>query len=337
MDAVTQAVIIIGCIAATPAVLRTAARLTMKFINHRKKEKKRKERYRMSHDKEYQKRMLKKRGFVKDLENKNSMRFTNPKTGLSKEIAVEYANDLGITDQVVLRGTLRCKCTDGVVRAETVYLLQPTFKTLASGAIIKPAMTKSGHITKGNPYRVNIGGETYETYAPRRELASGINFDFVRGSKFHQDPSIKNYFDIELETDQNGNYIPVDLTNPEELKRIKEYIDKKKSYKVGPEGYFLNIYDEALEAREKFNVRAEPFDITQITGEPAKTESKDDKSQERVEKTDYGYDYYDRYNYHRPGWMGERGSDYAYNFDMSDHVLGGDGHYQHNGGPGRRR
>lgn len=339
MDAVTSAVIMLAGIAAIPVTGKIVLNHLSRTKKRRQEKKKQKEKYRMLHDKDYQEKINKKRKLVSDLDKKSNLTFKNAKTGRRVDIAVESKEIEGIStanldslmSETIFKGTLRCKCTDGVVRAETIYIYQPKLQTL-KGTVIGPRL-KDGALNDRTAYAVKLpDGEVVSTYIPRRELISGLNYDFVRGTNTHQNPDIQRYFDIEIPKDEKGNLIPVNLNDPNELKQLKEYVVKHSKHRGGPEGYFGNIYGEALEAAHKFdNERAEPYDITLITGETAKPEVVE-KEKEKEQKTDYGYDYYDRYNYHRPSWMGERGTDYAQNVDLADHVFGPD----HSGGPRRR-
>lgn len=321
MDSVLYGTLIIAGFVAAPVVAKTVAMGVMKYIEHRKKKKIIKEKRRMLTDKNYRERMLKQKKLSSALDNKNTITFRNGKTGRSVGITVKQDNK---GDQLILKGTLRCKCSDGVIRSETIYLYQPKITTL-KGVQVGPLTTKDGHLRDTSVYAVKLPdtGEIATAYVPKREVVSGLNYDLVRGSKNFQEPRLSSYIDIEIPKDAQGNYIPVDLTNPTEAQEFKKYVERHKKHAHGADGYFGNIYGEAERSAAKGPELADAMDIKDLTGTTAKTEVVE-KVKPKEEKTDYGYDYYDRFNYHRPAWMGEHGTDYAYNLDLADHVFGPD-------------
>ena len=164
---------------------------------------------------------LKKQKLQQAISKKNNVTFKSPTTGRTLDVPLEtdYARGELKEQEIIIKGTIRCKCSDGIIRGETIYLYQPILRT-SKGKRVGPIIT-NGALNADAPYQANYDGDQFVAHIPKREVVSQLNFDFIRGSKNHQNPEIRGYMDIEVPKDENGNYIPVDFTDPKELQEFK--------------------------------------------------------------------------------------------------------------------
>lgn len=281
MDSVTITVLLIAAVVAGPAALKLVAFALAKMANFAAKKLKKAERKRMLRDKEYQKQKLQSKGLKNDLGKKVGIRFFNSKKKSSQRLSVVMDKGCDIDDDVILKGMLTVVNKDGKTLREPIYLFQPELFN-SKGEKLGPVLNKEGKLPDDNPYFARMtNGDVGRGYALKREVASGMCFDFVKGSIHSQIPGLENFISIEIPRDKNGNYIPVDMNNTEELQAFKRYIETRQKMPSVP-NYLHNLIDMAEEAKATARtVYAEAGDVYSIDEE---REAKEEAAREAKEK-----------------------------------------------------
>ena len=320
MDSVTYGALMMAAFVAAPAVIKSVKDVASKLRKKRKKKKIIKERKRMNSDPEYQEQKLKKQGFAKAVDLGNVITMKSARTGRTLPVPLNYAeaNPALGEQEVLLKGTLRCMCSDGIIRGETIYLIQPILKT-NKGKVVGPVI-ENGTVDKNAPYIANYDGDQFFTYVPKIEAVSRMAYDFVRGDDYIQNKQVLGYLDIELEADANGRYIPVDLSNPQEKAEYDAYVAKRTQQDAI--NYYASIYAEALHTVQS-SKRSEPFDISKVTGKTA-DQAVVAKEKPQEKKVEYDFSYYNQFNPNQPAVFARPGTDVTRNFDITDHIFGDD-------------
>ena len=334
MDSVLYATLMIAGVIAVPSVLGSIAYAIKQGAKTRKAKKNLKRINKQNNDPKYKKQVAKERELERKMTSKTSLTFRSKKTKTTSDVVVNRVEDTAVINQVVIKGVMKCQCPDGVVRAETIYLMQPKYKT-SDGAPVGPFLNGSGHLPAEAPYAVQDAqtGELLRADMPKVEAISGIPFDYVTGSKSFGDESLRTILSVDVPRDKKGNIVPVDFSDKKQLEDFKAYTARfsGKSFE-DIAVYYTGVLEAAKETiKERKNRKIETYDVDHLFDDDK--DEKQTQTQVQVQQADNGYDFYDRYNYHRPGWMGEMGTDYSYNVDLADHVFGPDGHHGH--GPGR--
>lgn len=210
--------------------------------------------------------IIKSKEEIKSLEKKlthnittRKLIFTKNNSNIEREIMVSEKTTFDENRDIIMKGTLKLLDENGNPEiTEDIYLYQPQ-ATTTNGIPITP--TKIGYKLYGRkPYSTVINNQMYVGYIPKREITSNLEFDFEPNSNqsFNKRiidlgdayeygisswEGIEKYLQIEFLKDKSGNYKIVDLTNPEELNKFREYLTKYRS--GGAIQYYQNIIDLA--------------------------------------------------------------------------------------------
>lgn len=248
MDSVTYSVIMLAIFFGAPTAIKLARVAIGKIAGLMLKSLKKKKKIRMKNDKSFQKQQLKEKGLEDNLGKKVGVRFFNSKSKTSQKMSVVMDKGCDIDDDIILKGTITVKGTNGLVIKEPIYLFQPELFN-SKGQKLGPVKNKDGTLTDDNPYFVRMqNGEVGRGYALKREVTSGMCFDFVKGSVHSQIPGLERYLSIDIPRDEKGNYIPMDTSDPKELQAFKKYIEsRQKLENVG--NYLHYLIETAQEAK----------------------------------------------------------------------------------------
>lgn len=284
MDSVTLTVLIIAVIVAGPAALKCVTFALAKLAKFASKRIKRAERKRMLKDKDYQKQKLQSKGLKDDLGKKVGVRFFNSKKKSSQKLNVVMDKGCDIEEDIILKGMLTVVNKEGKTLREPIYLFQPELFN-GKGEKLGPIPNKDGSLSDNNPYFAKMSnGDIGRGYALKREVTTGMCFDFVKGSMHAQIPGLENFISIEIPRDKNGNYIPVDMNNAKELAAFKAYIESRRTMKSVPSylHYLISMAEEA-----KANARtvyAEAGDVYSVDEErEAKEEAERDANEKHFD------------------------------------------------------
>lgn len=319
MDPVTVAAVLAVTVLCTPLITRGAA-IAYHLITEGKKKKAKKMLVKKARkylkDKNYRHKVDKERALIQALNRSNNIKFTNASGTRSVNINVKTITDFDESKEIILRGKLHFRLPNSQVVTQPIFLFQPRCET-ADGKKVGPILTKKGRLYDQNPYLVKMPdtGEIVRSYVPKREVVSGMNFDFVQGSANFQDESLKRFLYIELETDENGNYIPVDLNDPKQLVGFRKYLQFCRTQENAAH-YFSRIYETALYSSKVLAVKEAVAYRTQGAVETAR-----ESTPTGLEAQD-PYAFYDRYNYNREPWLGAPGTVYDHNEDFVAHAMG---------------
>lgn len=138
---------------------------------------------------------------------------------------------------------------------ETIYLFQPRLEYVTEGGKIKVGpYYKDGRLSDQFPYLLKLNDELYETYVPKREVVSKVCFDFIKNTNHPIKSKLHSLLSVVLPRDSKGNYIPVNLNNPNELKEFEAYLEKHKNDGIDDISYFERMIEDA---EEKYKTETE--------------------------------------------------------------------------------
>lgn len=173
--------------------------------------------------------------------------FKGIKSGKKSKLVIKEDTSFDIKKDVVIKGKLTRKQGSETV-TETIYLFQPRVSTKGAKSI--GPKVSDGALNDKFTYLCKTGDseEILTGYVPKREVLTGIQFDFdskgihpesercefsfagleeiKKGSSIAK---MSDYIDIEFERDEKGNIKTVDLTNKNELTEFSNYIKKAKT------------------------------------------------------------------------------------------------------------
>ena len=268
MDSVIYSAIFLAVVVAGPAAFKLSMLGVAKLAGFLSRRLQRSRKKRMLTDKKFQKQQLKSKGLEDNLGKKVGIRFFNQKTNTSQKMNVVMDKGCNIDDDVILKGMLTVRRPDNTYIKETIYLFQPELFN-GNGQKLGPVRNKDGTLSDNDPYFAKTpNGEVVRGYALKREVTSGMTFDFVKGSAHSQIPGLEKYISIDIPRDEKGNYIPMDVNDPKELKAFKEYIENRQKIQSIP-NYLHFLIDTAQEAKEanKGVVYAEAREVIDLDAE----------------------------------------------------------------------
>lgn len=181
---------------------------------------------------------------------RNSYVFTCPKTGEQQEFhGIEYSEYNAAPNQPLIHGIICISeyAKDGSKigeKQDDIYMYQPRFE--GSGGFIVGPRVRNGTISRIVPYAYKDPktGQIYIGNIPKREVTSGLTFDFDGVNKENhrltalavgiKNRKLEDIVSIKYNRDQEGNLKIVDLNNPQEKAKFDAYISK---YHNGSLGY----------------------------------------------------------------------------------------------------
>lgn len=253
--------------------------------------------------------------------------FKNIRTNQKEKIRVSEIAEFDDKKDVLLKGRLHIVDSEGKKTVQDIYLFQP--RLFSGQTQIGPTPDKFGNLSDEYTYLCRHSGEKdiLSGYVPKREIFSGMRFDYVTNSKhsfLERNPqynvndlktlsNIEQYISIDIPTDANGNFIPVNLNNLTELKEFQTYVKRHymnfKNNGVKPEEYFERELQKAKMSLIKYIEEYEPTYIPVASKiEAQEPEEVKVESSKKAQKS--VYDYYNRFNYYMDPKFGARTNNY---------------------------
>jgi hypothetical protein len=242
------------------------------------------------------------------------------------------------TKDALLKGKVSVIDASGKYIERDIYLFQPRLYTRKSNVFIGPVRDNLGHISDDTTYlcRRPDTKEVFSGYIPKREVCSGMRFDYVSSSRHRFDErvpmsnadlrslsesdaderkrdmaNISNYINVDLQKDYNGNLVPVNLNDPAEREAFNKYrenflkMDGFKAYQgedkiyKSAKNYFIELQDYASDANNKFLAEHPHGYARPINVTPVPTKSEDNGVKvTNARPAENQYDWYNRYNYY---------------------------------------
>lgn len=299
--------------------------LSHQMLKKEYKEKQQKEKYRQ--------RLIKKgidpdKVIKADMDKFHHISFTGIKT--KKKAIVNVREDVSFneSEDVLLKGRLHIVDVNGRRTVQDIYLFQPRVFS-SEGVFLGPKLDKTGKLSDKYTYlcRQN-GGEILNGYMPKREIFTGMRFDFIpddshnfidRNPNFadfssedrRQAEQLEQFINIDIPRDGNGQYIPVNLNDPKQKAEFEKYKKAHLGNKKTPKEYFrdqLNIAKAAFykylnEHRPDYAYAPSRTTEQEESAEPIKVESSK-KAEQSIN------DFYKRFDYYIQSPFGERYNDY---------------------------
>lgn len=275
-------------------------------IRLKKTENKKKKQEELENSPEYQEELIRKRKFENSIDKTKKLGFLNTKNSEDKfDVRLREEFQFDIDKDIVVKGTLRCNAGSKIEMP--IYLYQPRLFASNNGKeiCIGPKLTKDGKLNNKYIYVAKKPGNDtniYYGYVPKAEISTGSEYDFVKNNPFTSDRRILEFINITLDTDSNGNTIPVDLKNPETRKEVEEYIKKYQDTNVFYE-YARQASKALADKEEKENlerIREDARYQEQISRAQKEEKANEPKKEETIDKEKQAYkDYYeDQYGYY---------------------------------------
>lgn len=275
-------------------------------IKLKKAENKKKKQEELENSPEYQEELIRKRKFENSIDKTKKLGFLNTKNSEDKfDVRLREEFQFDIDKDIVVKGTLRCNAGSKIEMP--IYLYQPRLFASNNGKeiCIGPKLTKDGKLNNKYIYVAKKPGNDtniYYGYVPKAEISTGSEYDFVKNNPFTSDRRILEFINITLDTDSNGNTIPVDLKNPETRKEVEEYIKKYQDTNVFYE-YARQASKALADKEEKENlerIREDARYQEQISRAQKEEKANEPKKEETIDKEKQAYkDYYeDQYGYY---------------------------------------
>lgn len=255
MDPVTVTVIGVATLVLAPTVGRLALYGAIQAVKKIKKSLKKRKEYKQRHNKKYQEKLKRTRDLQRSIEKRRTTSFRNTKTGDLKNVNINELNTFDIKKDIILKGTVYIQNPNGGEPAkDTIYLFQPRVYGV-NNVPIGPKIDKAGHLYDKNSYLLRTPGDPdiYSGYVPKREVLTGRQFDFVGDSVNVQENPLNGFINIEIEKDANGNFIPLDKNNAEEMRQFKNYIKMRQEHNVDQNRYLDGLLAKASEAKEVYD------------------------------------------------------------------------------------
>lgn len=123
-----------------------------------------------------------------------------------------------------------------------IYLYQPRM-SFVNGVSAGPKYNSDGAIVNTNCYLLkepSLEG-LYAGYIPKREVLSNVEFDYFDNEHKIDKYGIGSYLKMTANVDAMGNFIPVNLNDPEERKQFEEYKALHGSKTNGDFYYFYGL------------------------------------------------------------------------------------------------
>lgn len=312
--------------------------LTHDMLKKEYKEKKQQEKYR--------ERLIKKgidpnKAIKEDMDRFHHLSFTGIKS--KKKVLVNVREDASFNEEedVLLKGRLHIVDINGKRTVQDIYLYQPRMFS-SEGVLLGPKLDKTGKLSDKYTYLCRQNdGEILTGYLPKREIFTGMRFDFMpddthsfieRNPNFsdfsdedrRQAEKLETFIHIDIPRDERGQYIPVDLKDPAQREAFEKYKRAHLGNKKTPKEYFrdqLNIakasfYRYLNEHRPDYAVAPRTTEKKDTT-EPLKVESSK-KAENSIN------DFYKRFDYYIQSPFGERYNDYngEYGYHSGPHHHG---------------
>lgn len=255
MDPVTAFLLIVAGLAVAPKALPLMAYGAVNLVKNLKKKYAKHKKRKQRRDKKLQAKVANTKEVNRIIQKSGIMEFINTKTRQAKKVSVKESSSFDMEKDVLLHGVVRIRLKDGRIAEDDIYLFQPRVYS-ANDVVIGPKISKTGALMNENSYLIKLPGEDaiYHGYTPKREVLSGERFDFVRdGAYADQADPLKEFIDIEIPKDKNGNYIPVDKNDPVQMQAFKKYVEERKKYNIDQQAYLEDLVEAAKDAKATYD------------------------------------------------------------------------------------
>lgn len=154
-------------------------------------------------------------------------------------------------EDILLKGKFYDTSIDGSSIEEDIYLYQPC--VTIEGRKVKPRI-KNGKLSDDLVYSVKDGSDVYTFYLDKREVSSGLPFDYVTGSS-HGKKSKNVGLSVHLD------FKPVDLSDPVEKRKFEKYMEDRRLDGVDNRDRYQSKIDNSKvsslvkDVEERFRVR----------------------------------------------------------------------------------
>lgn len=255
--------ILVLLIVATLIIAPTAVNIMYKIADTKSKKKDQKKKRikeikKFKRNKKYANKVIEQKKMartIKSLRTKDNIIAFYGRGSNTYDVKVNTITDFDPSKEIIIRGHLYYMQSNGRYREVPIYLFQPRYQT-EDGKKVGPFLTQRGHLQERNPYiaKAPDTGEILRGYLPKREIISGMNFDFIAGSPNFEEPKLAQFLRIDAERDENGNYIPLDLNDPDQALGFRRYLAFHQTKEKAIE-YFSNIYSTALHSSKQYGFR----------------------------------------------------------------------------------
>ena len=261
MDPVAFTLIALAGLAIAPKVVPLIGYGSLALIKKVQKKIKKEKRKMRRRNKELQKKASTTKSMVAALEHSGVLEFVNTENNTRKSVSIKEATRFDIDQDVLLKGTVRVRLKDGRIAEDEIYLFEPRVYG-ANNVPIGPKLSKDGKLLDKLGYLLKVPGDSaiYRGHAPLREVFSGERFDYVRDSFYasESDP-LKEFIDIEIPKDKNGNYIPVDKSDVQAMEAFKKYAREREEYHIDQHQYLDDLLEAAKDAKEMYDYINRPI------------------------------------------------------------------------------
>lgn len=265
--------------------------------------------------------------------------FKNNRTNQKEKLRVSEIAKFDDAKDVLLKGRLHIVDSTGKRTVQDIYLFQP--RVFCSEVQVGPKLNKFGNMSDEHTYLCRRSGQTdiLSGYVPKREVLSGMRYDyvpngrhtFVERNPIYQDygkgdlraiSDIEQFIHIDIPKDENGNFIPVNLSNVNELKDFQNYVKRHqmncKNNGITVEEYFEKEFEKAQRSLVKYIQDYEPTYIP--VASKVKVDEPETLKVEQAKKAETSInDYYKRFDYYMDPRFGEKYNNYDGKFGGPHH------------------
>ena len=261
-----------------------------------------------------------------------------------KRTLVNVREDVSFNEveDVLLKGRLHIVDINGKKTVQDIYLFQPRMFS-SEGVFLGPKLDKTGNLSDKYTYLCRqTNGEILTGYIPKREIFTGMNFDFIPDdvhSFIERNPNFSDFsaedrkraevfekfIHIDIPRDANGLYIPVNLNDPVQKAEFEKYKRAHLGNKKTPREYFSEQINIAKAPFYRYLNEHRPDYAVAVRQTETKTDDSESIKVESSKKPEQSInDYYKRYDYYLDPRFGERYNDYDGEYDeyMESHHHG---------------
>lgn len=260
-----------------------------------------------------------------DMDRFHNLMFKNVKTGFKQAIRVREDASFNESEDVLLKGRLHIVDANNARTVQDIYLFQP--RVFSSKCLLGPKLDKNGNLSDRYTYLCKTADNNLLTgYVPKREVLSGMRFDFIRddehkfiernpnfsdfdSDELYQAEALEKFIYVDIPRDEKGQYQTVNLNNPQEREAFERY----KRNNQNPRQWFSEQLNKAKGGFYKYlNEHRPDYAVAYDTGTVRNENNQSDglKVQESKKPKASINDYYKRYDYYLDPHFGERYNDY---------------------------
>ena len=299
--------------------------LTFNMLKKEYKQKKQQEKY---HQRLRKKGIDPNKAIKKDMDRFHYLPFTGVKSKKKPTVCVREDVSFNETEDILLKGRLHIVDINGKKTVQDIYLYQPRLFS-ENNILLGPKLDKIGNLSDKYTYLCRqAGGEILTGYVPKREVITGMRFDFMpdaahsfveRNPNFSdfsnedrkQAEALETFIHIDIPKDRNGQYITVNLNDPVQRAEFEKYKNDHLGNEKTPQEYFSEQLNKAKGPFYRYLNDHRPDYAVASSQTPVETKDEEQIKVESSKKPDESInDYYKRYDYYLDPKFGERYNDY---------------------------